>query len=94
MKQRLTLLLFLCVTIGCSANGHRDTPSRDVSPTRNGPIGMAITPKNFPSHGVADVEEAFSLAHQLADQIPHFPTDILTLPEAVKAVNQILRRPR
>jgi energy-coupling factor transport system ATP-binding protein len=33
-------------------------------------------------------------AHQLANQIPHFPTDILTLPEAVKAVNQILRRPR
>ena len=33
-------------------------------------------------------------AHRLADQVPQFPTDILTLPEAVKAVNQILRRPR
>ena len=33
-------------------------------------------------------------AHRLADQVPQFPTDILTLPEAVKAVNQILRRSR
>lgn len=33
-------------------------------------------------------------AHQLAKQVPNFPTDILTLPEAVKAVNQLLRRPR
>lgn len=33
-------------------------------------------------------------AHQLAEHIPQFPTDILTLPEAVKAVNQILRRQR
>jgi hypothetical protein len=28
---------------------------------------MAITPKNFPSHTLADVDEAFGLAHQLAD---------------------------
>ncbi|MHA2314268.1 MAG: energy-coupling factor ABC transporter ATP-binding protein [Candidatus Hermodarchaeia archaeon] len=33
-------------------------------------------------------------AHKLAGQVPQFPTDILTLPEAVKAVNKILRRPR
>lgn len=33
-------------------------------------------------------------AHQLAKHEPQFPTDLLTLTEAVKAVNQILRRPR
>ncbi|MFX1300589.1 MAG: energy-coupling factor ABC transporter ATP-binding protein [Promethearchaeota archaeon] len=33
-------------------------------------------------------------AHQLSKHIPRFPVDLLTLPEAVKAVNQIIRRPR
>jgi energy-coupling factor transport system ATP-binding protein len=32
------------------------------------------------------------LAHRLADQIGTFPTDILTLPEAVNALNTLLRR--
>lgn len=29
------------------------------------PRGVAITPRNFPNHGAADVDEAFSLAHEL-----------------------------
>ncbi len=33
-------------------------------------------------------------AHQLAEHVPRFPTDLLTLNEAVKAVNQILQRSR
>ncbi len=33
-------------------------------------------------------------AHQLAEHIPQFPTDITTLPEAVDAVNQLFRSRR
>ncbi|MFX0169804.1 MAG: energy-coupling factor ABC transporter ATP-binding protein [Candidatus Hodarchaeota archaeon] len=32
-------------------------------------------------------------AHRLAKEVNTFPTDILTLPEAVKAVNTVVRRP-
>ena len=60
-------LLSLCFIFGCIADGPGDTPAPDVKPTRNGPLAMAVTPKNFPSHMPADVDEAFSLAHQLAD---------------------------
>ena len=31
------------------------------------PLGMAITPKNFPAHRLADVDETFGFAHQLAN---------------------------
>ncbi len=34
------------------------------------------------------------LAHQLAEQVPQFPTDVATIAEAVDAVNQLIRRRR
>ena len=58
MKRLLTSLLFLGLVLGCITDGPGDTPPRDVNPIRNGPLAMAITPKNFPSHMPADVDEA------------------------------------
>jgi hypothetical protein len=67
MKHLLLLILFWCVLFGCGTDGHKNKSSRDASTPRNGPLGIAITPKNFPSHNPADMDEAFDLAHQLAD---------------------------
>jgi hypothetical protein len=57
----------ISVIFGCSTDGLGGADSPSSARTQNTSLGMAITPKNFPSHTMADIDEAFDLAHQLAD---------------------------
>ena len=66
--KRFPLVLYLFITLcSCSTDGFNSQHSSGTAATERGSLGMAITPRNFPAHSMADVDEAFRLARQLAE---------------------------
>ena len=67
MKTILFRLLLMAVITGFSATesqwNYAQAQDRVTTPS----LGIAITPKDFPSHTPADVDEAFKLAQKLGN---------------------------
>ena len=53
--------------LGCVTDVSGGNNSSGMAPAGRVSLGMAITPKNFPAHTMADIDEAFALARQLGD---------------------------
>jgi hypothetical protein len=66
--SRLLLVVLLDSFIATSGVYSQATETLTANPhnTKIG-IGIAVTPKNFPSHTAADVDEAFRMAKALGD---------------------------
>ena len=65
--QKLLIIAAIIAVFSCSTDGFNAEHSSGIVPAEKVALGMAITPKNFPAHTMADVDEAFKLARQLAD---------------------------
>jgi hypothetical protein len=67
VKRFFPILVLLGTLFGCSADGLSGAHSSGIAATEDVSLGMAITPKNFPAHEMADMDEAFLLARHLAE---------------------------
>ena len=67
MKRFLLIITLLATLFGCSTDGFNGDHLSGIAPAEKVSLGMAITPKNFPAHTMADIDQAFRLARQLAD---------------------------
>jgi hypothetical protein len=60
----IPLILVLYATSACAqATKPQKTESLDIKTA----LGVAITPRNFPSHSALDVDNAFQIAANIAD---------------------------
>jgi hypothetical protein len=62
----LAALIIFGFTFSC-INGQTTQPQAIESPLVKTHLGIAITPRNFPSHSAADVDNAFQTAAQISD---------------------------
>jgi hypothetical protein len=66
-KRPLFLAALLTVLYAAGACAQPAAPVRINAPPAKTETGIAVTPRNFPSHTDKDVDEAFRLAAELAD---------------------------
>lgn len=59
--------MLLGALFSCGRDGFNSEHSSVIAPTEKVSLGIAITPRNFPAHEMADVDEAFVLARQLSE---------------------------
>lgn len=66
--SRLSLLLFFAFFLAnCSGHSQAAAPISSTGQIKPSGLGIAITPKNFPRHTMADIDEAFRMARELGD---------------------------
>jgi len=65
-KQRLRFLSFLVILYAAGACAQPAEPIKIKSPLTKFDTGIAITPRNFPTHSLEDVDKAFQMAAGLA----------------------------
>lgn len=65
--RRLILIWAIIAVLGCVTNGSGGNNSSGIVPADMISLGVAITPKNFPTHTMVDIDEAFAIARQLGD---------------------------
>jgi hypothetical protein len=67
INTRCASLVLAGLFLACSADiGHSGQPGNPAG-VKKGASGIAVTPKHFPEHTIADVKEAFQLARTLGN---------------------------
>jgi len=66
-NTRCARLVLACLFLACSAGNGRTGQPANPAAAPKGALGIAVTPKHFPDHTIADVKEAFRIARTLGN---------------------------
>ena len=62
------LVIIAGLTVGGGTAIAADEPTQSAQSRSGSPVGVAVTPRNFPSHTLRDVDDAFRLSRGLGNQ--------------------------